>query len=93
MASTKGIERATTSPVRRPRLRNETVSTMITASLSDDAEELDRLIDDFRLIGDDMNVQALRQVGLKTRDLLAQALTERDAPPPLLIATATPTAG
>lgn len=93
MASAKGIERATTSPVRETRLRNETVSTMITASLSDH-EELDRLIDDFRLIGDDMNVQALRQVGLKHRDLLAQALSRaRSHHQPLLIATATPTAG
>ena len=40
IASTSGIDSATTVPVRSPRLRKETASTMTTASLNDDMNKL-----------------------------------------------------
>ena len=42
IASTSGIDNATTVPVRKPRLRKDTTRTMTTASLS---EATNRLID------------------------------------------------
>ena len=62
MASTSGIDSATTSPARMPRLMKLTASTITTASNSALREAADRLLDDDGLVGDEMHADADRQV-------------------------------
>ena len=63
-ASTSGMVSATTRPARQPSARNETTSTMPSASASASQELVDRLADDLRLVGDLAELDADRQVAL-----------------------------
>ena len=69
-ASTSGMAIATTRPARRPRLRKLTTSTITTASNSARGEAADRLLDDRRLVGDQVHADADRQVGHDLRHAL-----------------------
>ena len=60
MASTSGTESATTMPVRQPSDRNETRSTMPSASRKECSNSTDRVVDHLRLVGDLLDVDALR---------------------------------
>ena len=76
IASTSGIDSATTSPARRPRLTKLTTSTMATASNSARVKSADRLLDDHRLVGDQMHADADRQLADDPVHLVVQRLAE-----------------
>ena len=77
-ASTSGIDKVTTVPVRKPRLRNDTASTIAIASPS---EETKSLIDCWTISGwsaTTMDVDARRQIGLQAFHFCLKTLTQTD---------------
>ena len=95
-ASTSGIDTATTSPVRRPRLTSDTASTMSTASVERADELVDRALHGARHARDLRKLDAHRQLACSMRATLrvevvaeldhVAALDHRDAQPERLAA-------
>ena len=67
MASTSGIDSATTRPARMPRLMKLTASTMTTASNSARVKPETASSHHLRLVGDQMHADADRQLGQRSR--------------------------
>ncbi len=76
MASTSGMATATTMPARQPSDRKLTASTIAMASNKRPGEFADCLLDDLRLVGDEMRLDADRQVAVELGDSLLDVLAE-----------------
>ena len=76
--STIGTDSPTTIPVRQPRLIRQTASTMPSASSSERSNSQIGFADDGRLIGDALELDAVRQLALNLGHSLLYRLAEID---------------
>ena len=93
IASTSGTESATTMPVRQPRERKLTRSTMPSASSEGALELEDRVVDDLRLVGDLLDVDALRHACMKASVAFFTSSPNSRMLAPFAITTPMPSAG
>ena len=76
--STSGTESPTTMPVRQPRLNRLTASTIASASISERSNSQIGFADDRRLVGDALELDAVRQLRLDLGDRGLERLAELD---------------